>query len=50
MKTLLIFAGQGSQYVGMGKDIYDNYTYANKALNQVDKVIGGDFLNLISAP
>ena len=47
MKTLLIFAGQGSQYVGMGKDIYDNYTYANKAFNQVDKVIGGDFLNLI---
>ena len=47
MKTLLMFAGQGSQYVGMGKNIYDNYTYANKALNQVDKVIGGDFLNLI---
>ena len=47
MKTLLIFAGQGSQYVGMGKDVYDNYTYANKALSQVNNVIGGDFLNLI---
>ena len=47
MKTLLMFAGQGSQYVGMGKDVYDNYAYANKALIKVDKVISGDFLNLI---
>ena len=47
MKTLLIFAGQGSQYIGMGKDIYDNYIYANKAFNQVNDTIGTEFLNLI---
>ena len=47
MKTLLMFAGQGSQYVGMGKDVYNNYTYANKALNQVNNTISGDFLSLI---
>ena len=47
MKTLLICAGQGSQYIGMGKDIYDNYIYANKAFNQVNDTIGTEFLNLI---
>ena len=47
MKTLLVFAGQGSQYIGMGKDIYDNYIYANKAFNQVNDTIGTEFLNLI---
>ena len=48
MKTLLIFPGQGSQYVGMGKDIYDNYEYAKKAFQQVNEALGEDFVNLIS--
>lgn len=25
MKTVFMYAGQGSQYVGMGKDLYENY-------------------------
>lgn len=47
MKTLLMFAGQGSQYIGMGKDIYDNYNYAKKAFNQVNDIMNEGFLNLI---
>ena len=47
MKTLLMFPGQGSQYVGMGKDIYDNYSYAKKAFQQVDEALDEEFSNKI---
>ena len=47
MKTLLMFPGQGSQYVGMGKDIYDNYSYAKKAFQQVDEALDEEFSNRI---
>ena len=47
MKTLLIFPGQGSQFIGMGKDIYDNYKYANKAFLQVNEALEENFTNKI---
>ena len=28
--TTLVFPGQGSQYVGMGKDFYDNFEVAKR--------------------
>ena len=36
---MLVFMGQGSQYIGMGKDVYDNYEYSNKVFKQVDEVL-----------
>ena len=47
MKTLLMFPGQGSQYVGMGKDIFESYNYSKKAFQQVNETLGEDLTKLI---
>lgn len=40
MNTVFMFSGQGSQYVGMGKELYDNYEVARSILNQADSILG----------
>lgn len=39
-KVAFIFPGQGSQSVGMGKDLYDNFEEAKKIFDQADQILG----------
>ncbi|MCL2039215.1 MAG: ACP S-malonyltransferase [Bacteroidetes bacterium] len=39
-KTSLLCPGQGSQYVGMFKDIYDTYSEISKLVKNADEIVG----------
>lgn len=40
VKVAFIFPGQGSQSIGMGKDLYENFEEAKKVFDQADKILG----------
>lgn len=40
MKSAFIFPGQGAQFVGMGKDLYENSQAARQIFEEADRVLG----------
>ncbi len=45
-KVGFIFPGQGSQYVGMGKDLYDNFDIARETYDEASEVLGFDLAKI----
>jgi len=46
-KTAFVFAGQGAQYVGMGKDIVDEFQSASKVFDSASAVLRYDMRQLV---
>lgn len=45
-KLAFLFTGQGSQYIGMGKDLYDNYSIIRELYDRANEVLGYDIKEL----
>ena len=46
-KTAFLFAGQGAQYLGMGRDLYDKYPIVKATIDQASQLLGYDLREII---
>ncbi|MGH7791407.1 MAG: ACP S-malonyltransferase, partial [Thermodesulfobacteriota bacterium] len=46
MRKTFVFPGQGAQYVGMGKELYDNFQSARSTYDEASDTLGLDLARL----
>lgn len=49
MKNAFVFPGQGSQFVGMGKDLADNFASAREVFQEVDSTLNQNLFQLMTS-
>ena len=47
MSAVFMFPGQGSQFVGMGKEVYESFSKSRDVFNEVDEVLGRPLSRII---
>ena len=48
MKNAFVFPGQGSQFVGMGKELADNFSSAREVFEEVDNTLNQNLFHLMT--
>ncbi|GGE25908.1 ACP S-malonyltransferase [Streptococcus himalayensis] len=46
-KTAVLFAGQGAQYLGMARDLYENHAIVRETFKEAGEILGYDLRELI---
>ena len=47
MKKAYVFPGQGAQFIGMGKDLYETNPQAKELFDEANRILGFDIVRIM---